>query len=230
MAFKKFFHNNTSGSGTTPDIAAALEDAIAYAGFTDLSVRLDGSAGDYQRTITVFQGETANAENTLMTFTVGGDPVLAVYMNNGVSNRKIFGLYLSVIATKHAVALLGCMTDGTSNGGVIITKDTAGDYVQITNAAASIPGQTLNAPQILPHGSLLAEIPTLQVSSDYTFGVTTLANFPTVNDGSEVRYLRDVLIALTGQMRTDGDCTIDGTPYYCIGGVWYLKDSEGAKT
>ena len=222
MAFKRFFHNGSTSADLAAPLAAAIQDALDHAGFDDLTANTSVSSN----TVTVFQGEAATAANTFFTCVTGGDPPLTVYMNSGVYNSKIFGLYLSVIATKHAVALLGCITDGTSNGGVIITKDTAGDYVQITNAAASIPSQSLNAPQILPRGSSLAAIPTLQVSTDYTFGVTTLANFPTVNDGSEVRFLKDVLIALTGQMRTDGDCTIDGTPYYCIGGRWYLKDSE----
>ena len=202
------------------DWGEALEDAIEYAGFDDLTVSIGGSR------ITVFQGETAGAGNVFVTFDVGSDSTLTVYMSDVSSISKTFGLYVSVIATKKAVALLGCLTDGTSNGGFIITKDTAGGYVLITNAAAGIAYQTLSNPKVMPRNTSLGAIPTLSVSTDYSFAVTTLCNFPVPNDGSAVKYLADVFMCVTGQINTDCDCVIDDTHYYCIGGGWYLKDED----
>ena len=219
MAFKKFYHNSSSPIGMEDDIRDTLEAALAYAGFDDLIVNRNGSdVSIYQQNVT--------AANRFISFNIVGDPGLTVYMSSGVSNAKIWGLYISIIATKHAVALLGCINDGITNGGVIITKDTAGNYVMITNAEASITTQSLDLPRIAPRGSALSAIPTLPVSTVFTFAVTTLCNFPTVNDGSDVRYIENVYMCVTGQLQADGDCTIDGTPYYCIGGRWYLKDSE----
>ena len=218
MAFKRFFHNNYTSSAMAADWAAALEDAIEYAGFDDLKVTVSDS------TIRVFQGETAGTGNVFVSYYVSSESTLTVLMSDSLTVAKSFGLYVSVIATKKAVAFLGCMTDGTSNGGFIITKDTAGGYVLITNAAAGIAYQTLNSPKVMPRNTSLGSIPTLSVSTDYSYGVTTLCNFPVPNDGSAVKYLADVFMCVTGQIQTDGECVIDTTPYYCIGGGWYLKD------
>ena len=220
MAFKRYFHNNSTDATMAAAWAAALEEAIEYAGFDDLTVTESGGL------IQVFNGDSVSNDNIFVSYSVSSESSITRYMDYTRNLTNVFGLYISVIATRNAVAFMGCLNDGTSNGGFVITKDTDGNYVIITNAgSAGIAYQSLDTPYIMPRGTGLTTIPYLSVSTDFTFAVTTLCNFPVPNDGSTVKYLPHVFFCITGQIQTDGDCVIDDTPYYCLGGKWYLIDT-----
>lgn len=143
----------------------------------------------------------------------------------GYSQKNV----LKVVATKSAVAFINPPSSGQTILALIITTDNNGDYCCVVKTGSSV--SNLNDPTIIPRDSrYTAEIKYI-ASTSTVFGCTALSKIPVPTYDGSAKYLPNVAFAHATQYQVDGSVMLNGTQkFYCIGGSWYIDDSEGVQT
>lgn len=228
MALVRSIGNAVAGAAYNTAAVPFIREALAYAGFTDLFVT------DENGVVSIHTGETPTADNTLVKLTAdGGDGFLSAYASASVYLTRSWGLYITIVATRTAVAFMSKGATGAPTiACCIITKDNTDNYVLIQQADGSRWGlYTLNNPAIMPRNALYTAITQYGATTSTAFGATALSKMPVPTYDGNAKYLPSVAFAHATQYPVDGSVMLNGTQkFYCIGGSWFLDDSEGVQT
>jgi hypothetical protein len=228
MALIRSLGNSTGGAAYNTAAVPFIREALAYAGFTDLSVT------DANDVVSIHTGSTPASDSTFVELTAeGGDGFLDAYASASVHLKRSWGLYITIVATKSAIALLSkAAASAPSYCGCVITKDNTGNYVLVQQADGSRWDlYTLNNPAIMPRNALYTAITKYGATTSTAFGSTALSKMPVPTYDGNAKYLPSVAFAHATQYQIDGSVLLNGTQkFYCIGGSWFLDDSEGGQT
>jgi hypothetical protein len=228
MALVRSIGNAVAGAAYNTAAVPFIREALAYAGFTDLSIT------DANDVVSIHTGETPTADNTLVKLTANGaDGFLDAYATSSVHLARSWGVHITIAATKTAVSLMSKQSSGApTTACCIIAKDNMGNYVLVQqDDGANWNAYTLNNPAVLPRDALYTAIIQYGATTSTAFGATALSKIPVPSYDGNAKYLPSVAFAHATQYQVDGSVLLNGTQrFYCIGGSWFLDDSEGAQT
>jgi hypothetical protein len=128
-----------------------------------------------------------------------------------------------IVATKLGIAIVKETGTTTYTAGIVSLDNTG-------SVTAIIKGGTLENPQVVPRSEqyIATNYPATTTTA---FGCTALSKIPVPTYDGNAKYLPSVSFAHATQYQIDGSVLLNGTQkFYCIGGSWFLDDSEGVLT
>jgi hypothetical protein len=128
-----------------------------------------------------------------------------------------------IVATKLGIAIVKATGTTTYTAGIVSLDNTG-------SVTAIIKGGTLENPQVVPRSEqyIATNYPATTTTA---FGCTALSKIPVPTYDGNAKYLPSVSFAHATQYQIDGSVLLNGTQkFYCIGGSWFLDDSEGVLT
>lgn len=176
--------------------------------------------------------ETKSDNNYLFGFKFGGGGYgqIACRASDGqthageiLANTRYNDTVFKIVATKFGIAIVKAIGTATYSAGVV-SLDNSGDAVSM------LAGGSLNNPQIVPRSEQYTTIQ-YPATTSAAFGCTALSKIPVPTYDGNARYLPNVAFAHASQHQEDGSAILNNNQkYYCIGGSWYLDDSEEVQT
>lgn len=209
-----------------------LDEAFEYAGGTLATLHTEvGAASGTVTGFVFYVGE--GTTNRIAGFAIGGSSNKCFVNARAQSAGSDFGGSYAkasdnvrVVATKSCVAVTNVDADSVSKMGIVFTTDSNGNLCCVLCGADA---QTLANPAVVPRDALYTAKVTYPASTSNAFGATALSKIPVPSYDGNARYLPKALFAHATQYQIDGPVLLNSlTKFYCIGGSWFLDDSEGA--
>lgn len=207
-----------------------LDAAFAHAGGKLATIHAE--AGDYYSTsiggFHFYVGEGTSGNNIAAVALGGSNDRFFVGAKADDAGNAFGGVYsqastnIRIVATKAAVAVMNVDANGVSKMGIVFTTDNNSDLCCV------VIGDSLNTlanPAIVPRDPLYTTKIQYEATTSNAFGATSLSLIPVPSFDGSAKFLPNASFAHAAQYIVDGEVTLDGLRYYCIGGSWWLKDT-----
>lgn len=223
MALVRSIGNSSFSGAVLASLLEPVQAALAYAGFNDLTAAVSGSS---DKQLDVYTGEGSTNDSLLVRiYNTGGDGYIIGRANGSVATTNLhWGLYIKIVATKHAVAFASSLTSNPlSTVCAVITKDNNGDYVVVVN---SLNTGSLASPYVIPRSTDYSALISYDATTSNAFGATALSLIPVPSFDGSAKYLPACAFAHAVQYLIDGSVTLGNQVWYSIGGSWYILDEQ----